>query len=173
MHLKDQNVSVVIKTYFSVMLFLFWFSLLSCIFLLLLSSDSFLLMTSSFILFSTSITQFIIEEMKNISLSSDSFSSMTSFLLSSLTSITQFIIEEMKNTVSFDMNFLFHSFYQYNNLCTFCAIWLIVARVYFYQSFNFQESENWMIHISYEIHELFMYQFLHLLTTFLNCWFEY
>jgi len=106
-------------------------------------------------------------------LSSDSFLSMTSSLFSSSTLITQSIIKEMKNTVSFDMSFLSHSFCQYDSLCMFCAIWLIDARVYFHQSLNFQESENWMIHISYEIHELFMYQFLHLLTTFLDCWVKY
>ncbi len=107
------------------------------------------------------------------SLLSYSFLSMTSSLLSSLTLITQFIIEEMKNAVSFDMSFLSHSFCQYDSLCMFCAIWLIVARIYFHQLLNFQESENWMIHISYETHKLFMYQFLHLLTTFLDCWVEY
>jgi len=173
MHLKDQNVFVVIETCSSVMLFSFLFLSLSCISLLLLSSDLFLLMISSLILSSTLITQFIIEKMKNASLSSDLFSSMTSFLFSSLTSITQSIIEKMKNAVSFNMNFLFHLFCQYDSLCMFCAIWLIVARVYFHQSLNFQESESWMIYISYETHELFMYQFLHLLTTFLDCWFEY
>ncbi len=173
MHLKDQNVSVAIKTCFSVMLFSFLFSLLSHVSLFSLSSDSFLSMTFSLVLSSMLITQSIIEEMKNISLSSDSFSSMIFSLLSFLTLITQFIIKEMKNAISFDMSFLSHSFCQYNSLCMFCAIWLIVARVYFHQSLNFRESENWMIHISYETHELFMYQFLHLLTTFLNCWFKY
>jgi len=107
------------------------------------------------------------------SLSSDSILSMTSSLSLSLTLITWFIIEKIKNAVSFDMSFLSHSFCQYNSLCIFCAIWLIVARVYFHQFLNFRESESWMIYISYETHELFMYQFLHLLTTFLDCWFEY
>ncbi len=111
--------------------------------------------------------------MKNASLSFDSFSSMTSSFFSSLTLIRQSIIEKMKNTMSFDMSFLSHSFYQYNSLCMFCAIWLIVARVYFHQLLNFRESESWMIHISYETRELFIYQFLHLLMTFLNCWSEY
>ena len=173
MHLKDQNVSVAIETCSSVMLFSFLFSSLSYIFLSLFSFDSFLSMISSFISSLMLITQSIIEKMKNASLLSDSFSLMTSFLLSSLTLITQFIIEEMKNAVSFDMSFLFHSFCQYNNLCVFYAIWLIVAKVYFHQFLNFQESESWMIHISYETHKLFMYQFLHLLTTFLDCWFKY
>jgi len=45
------------------------------------------------------------------SFSSDSFLLMTSSFFSSLMLIMQFIIEEMKNTISFDMNFLFHSFY--------------------------------------------------------------
>ena len=154
MHSKDQNVSVIIKTCSSVMSSSFLSSSLFYISLLSFSFDSFLSMTSSFF-------------------SSDSFLLMISSLFSSLTSTTQFIIEEMKNTVSFNMNFLFHSFYQYDSLCIFCVIWLIVARVYFHQLLNFQESESWMILISYETCELFMYQFLHLLTTFLNCWFEY
>jgi len=132
MCLKDQNVSVAIESCSFVMSSLFLFSLLSCISLLSLSSDLFLSMTFSFILSLMSITQFIIKEMKNISLSFNLFSSMTSFLLSSLTSITQSIIEEMKNAVSFDMSFLFHLFCQYNSLCMFCAIWLIVARIYFH-----------------------------------------
>ena len=108
-----------------------------------------------------------------LSFSSDSFLSMTSSLLSSSTLIMQSIIEKMKNMMSFDISFLSYLFCQYDNLCMFCAIWLIVARVYFHQFSNFQESESWMIHISYETHELFMYQFLHLLMTFLDCWFEY
>ena len=108
-----------------------------------------------------------------LSLLSDSILSMTSSFSSSLTLIMQFIIEKMKNAMSFDMSFLSHSFCQYNSLCIFCAIWLIVARVYFHQLLNFQESESWMIYISYETHELFMYQFLRLLTTFLDCWVEY
>ncbi len=173
MHSKDQNVSVAIKICSSVMSSSFLFSLLSHVSLSSFSFDLFLSMTSSLLLSSTSITQSIIEEMKNVSFSSDSFSSMTSSLFSSLTSITQSIIEEMKNAVSFDMSFLFHSFCQYDSLCMFCAIWLIVARVYFHQLSNFRESENWMIHVSYETHKLFMYQFLHLLMTFLDCWFEY
>ncbi len=154
MHLKDQNVSVTIKMCSFVMSSSFLFSLLFCVSLLSLSSDSFLSMTFSL-------------------LSSDSFLSMTSSLFSSLTSTTQFIIKKMKNAVSFNMSFLFHSFCQYNSLCMFCVIWLIVAKVYFHQSLNFRESESWMILILYEIHELFMYQFLHLLMTFLDCWFEY
>ncbi len=88
MRLKDQNVSVVIETCFSVMSSSFLFSLLSHVSLLSLSSDSFLSMTSSLLSFSTSITQFIIEEMKNISFSSDSFLLMTSSFLSFLTLIT-------------------------------------------------------------------------------------
>ncbi len=173
MHSKDQNVSVTIKICSSMMSSSFLFSLFFYIFLFSLSSDSFLLMTSSFISSSTSITQFIIKKIKNISLSSDSFLSMTFSLLSSLALIMQSIIKEMKNAVSFDMSFLSHSFCQYDSLCMFCAIWLIVARVYFYQFLNFRESESWMIYISYETCKLFMYQFLHLLTTFLNCWFKY
>ncbi len=155
------------------MLSSFLFSSLSHVSLSLLLSDSFLSMTSSLFLSLTLITQSIIEVMKNASLSSDSFSSMTFSLFSSLTLITQSIIKEIKNTMSFDMNFLFHSFCQYDSLCMFCAVWLIVARVYFHQLLNFQESESWMIYISYKTHELFMYQFLHLLTTFLNYWVEY
>ena len=108
-----------------------------------------------------------------LSLSSDLILLMTSSLSSSSTLIMQSIIEEMKNAVSFDMNFLFHSFCQYNSLCMFCAIWLIVARIYFHQSLNFRESKSWMIYILYETRELFMYWFLHLLTTFLDCWVEY
>ncbi len=123
-------------------------------------------MSSSF-LFSSFFCVFL------LSLSSDSFLLMTSSLLSSSTLITQSIIKKMKNAVSFDMSFLSYSFCQYNSLCMFCAIWLIDARVYFHQSLNFWESESWMIHILYETHELFMYQFLHLLTTFLDCWVEY
>ncbi len=153
---EDQNVSVIIESS-SVMSFLSLFSLLS------LSSDSFLSMTSSLFSSSTLITQSIIKKMKNVSLSSDLFLLMTSSLFSSSTSITQFIIEKMKNAVSFDMNFLFHSFCQYDNLCMFCAVWLIDARVYYHQSLNFRESESWVIHLSYEIHELFVYQFMHLL----------
>ena len=103
MHLKDQNVSVAIEICSSVMSSSFLFSLLSHVFLSLLSSDSFLSMTSSLLL-------------------SDLFLSMTSFFFSSLTLITQSIIEEMKNAVSFDMSFLFHLFCQYNSLCMFCAI---------------------------------------------------
>ncbi len=157
MHSKDQNISVAIKTCSSVMLSSFLFSLLSHVSLLSLLSDSFLSITFSFVLSSTLITQFIIEEMKNASLSSDLFSLITSSLFSSLTLITQSIIEEIKNAVSFDMSFLFYLFCQYDSLCMFCAIWLIVARVYFHQSLNFWESKNWMIHISYKTHELFVY----------------
>jgi len=138
MHLKDQNVSVAIEMCFFIMLSSFLFSLLSCIFLLSLSFDSFLSMTSSFFL-------------------SDSFSLMISSLFSSLTLTTQSIIEEMKNAVNFNISFLSYSFCQYDNLCMFCAIWLIVARVYFHQLLNFQESESWMILILYETHKLFMY----------------
>ncbi len=173
MHSKNQNVSVIIETCFSVISSSFLFFSFFHVSLLSLSSDSFLLMTFSLFSSLTLIMQSIIEEMKNVSLLFDSFSLMTFSLFSSLTSITQFIIKKMKNAVSFDMNFLFHSFCQYDSLCMFCAIWLIVARVYFHQFLNFRESENWIIHISYETCELFMYQFLHLLTTFLDCWFEY
>ncbi len=164
MCLKDQNVSVAIETCSSVMLSSFLFSLLFHVFLFSLLSDSFLSMTSSFL--SSSITQFIIKEMKNILLLFDSFLSMTSSLLSSLTSITQSIIKEMKNTMSFDMSFLFHSFCQYNSLCMFCAVWLIDARVYYHQLLNFRESESWVIHLSYETRKLFVYWFMHLLTAF-------
>ncbi len=110
MHLKDQNVSVAIETCFSVMLSSFLFSSLSYVFLFSSSSDSFLSMTFSLFSSSTSIMQFIIEEMKNASLSSDSFLLMISSLLSSLTLITQSIIEKIKNIMSFDMSFLSHSF---------------------------------------------------------------
>ncbi len=105
--------------------------------------------------------------------SSDSILSMTFSLFSSSTLITWSIIEKMKNAVSFNMSFLSHSFCQYDSLCMFCVIWLIVARVYFHQFLNFQESKNWMIYISYETRELFMYWFLRLLTTFLDCRVEY
>ena len=88
MHLKDQNVSVIIETCSFVMLFSFLFSLLFHVFLFSLSSDSFLSMISSFISSSMLITQSIIKEMKNISLSSDSFLSMTFSFFSSLTSVT-------------------------------------------------------------------------------------
>jgi len=86
---KDQNVSMIIENS-SVMSFLFLFSLFFHVSLFLFSSL-------------TLIMQFIIEEMKNISLSSDSFLSMTSSFFSSSTLIMRSIIEEMKNAVSFDI----------------------------------------------------------------------
>ena len=119
MHLKDQNVFVATETCSFVMSSSFLFSSLSCVSLSLFLSNSFLSIIFSLFSSSTSITQFIIEKMKNVSLSSDSFLSMTSSFFSSLTLITQFIIEEMKNAVNFDMSFLFHSFCQYNSLCMF------------------------------------------------------
>ncbi len=61
---KDQNVFAMIES-FSVMLFSSLSSLLSYVFLSLFSSDSFLL-TTSFFSSSTSITQSIIEKMKNV-----------------------------------------------------------------------------------------------------------
>jgi len=88
MHLKDQNISVAIETYFSVMLFLFLFFSFFHVSLLLLSSDSFLLMTSSLFSSLTLITQSIIKEMKNVLFSSDSFLSITSSLFSSVTIVS-------------------------------------------------------------------------------------
>ncbi len=137
---------------------------IEAMFLLSWSSSSFLFL----FLHSFSSDSFLSDS----SLSTVSFESMrlNSSLLSSsltlITMITQFISEDVKKTISFDMNFLFHLFCQYDSCACFCAIWLIDARVYFHQLLNFRESESWVIHISYEIHKLFMCQFLHLLMTF-------
>ena len=72
------------------------------------------------------------------------------------------------------MIWAFYFIHSVNTIACACLCYLINSCKSLLSSIlNFRESESWMIHISYETHELFMYQFLHLLTTFLDCWVEY